>query len=86
MSKTFEEQLTEATGIKARLAALAGAEPKRIGRREFTLCSDTDGGLHVGVRVFGAEVQVNIEYLTEAEAGEVLRLLAPYFTKRKGGG
>ena len=29
MSKTFEEQLTEATGIKATLAALAGAEPNR---------------------------------------------------------
>ena len=71
-------------GITSRLAAIANPEPRMTEQRGFRLRSESVRGLHVGLKVMGGEVDVKIENLTESQAAEVLRLVAPWFAKRKG--
>ena len=73
-------------GICARLAVLAGAEPKRTNKRDFALYSGEISGRYLEAKISGGEVDIKLENLTEAQAGEVIRLVLPYLAKRKGGG
>ena len=73
-------------GICARLAVLAGAEPKRTNKRDLR---STAAKSVVGIlrrRLAAAKWMLKLENLTEAQAGEVIRLVLPYLAKRKGGG
>jgi hypothetical protein len=71
-------------GITARLAALAGAEPKRTQERSFCLITDNYTRT-VEVNVSNSTVDLKLFNLSESQAAEILRLLAPHFAARKEG-
>jgi hypothetical protein len=70
-------------GITARLAALAGAEPRRTSPREFRLYGVEGNNRHVEVKVISGVVDIKIDNLTECEAGQVLQLLSRYLETGK---
>lgn len=82
--QTATDYRDKQAGILARLVALAKPEPRMMEQQGFRLRSEAVQGLYVGVKVGNGEVDVKIENLTESQAGEVLRLLAPWFATRKG--
>ncbi len=85
--RSAAEYRDKQNGLVGRLVAVVGKVDnlRRTSEREFRFWSDGVGSLHAEVKVGNGEVDVKIENLSEAEAAEVLRLLAPYFAKRKGG-
>lgn len=82
--QTATDYRDKQAGILARLVAIANPEPRMMEQRGFRLRSEAVQGLHVGVKVGNGEVDINIENLTEFQAAEVFRLLAPMLARRKG--